>query len=1579
MGKTIDAILSELRVAATSSRDLGDRFERLMRAYMTTDPLFTERFSEVWLWQDWPGRSGVADTGIDLVAAERDGGVCAIQCKFYDRGRTLDRKDIDSFFTVSGRPPFTSRLIVSTTDRWSTHAEKALVGQAIPVGRLRVADLAESPIDWSRFTPSAPEAIALHPRHDLRPHQVAALDDVVAGLAAADRGTLVMACGTGKTFTSLRIAEQIAAQVPGRAGRVLFLVPSISLLSQTLREWSAHTAVPMRPFAVCSDTRVSRTSEDIAGHDLALPATTDPTRLAERVAVAEGTAATGEMIVVFSTYQSLATIHEAQRAGLGAFDLVICDEAHRTTGVTLAEGDESHFVRVHDADYLRGARRLYMTATPRLFDDATKTKAGEASAVLCSMDDEALFGAELHRLGFGDAVGAGLLTDYRVMVLAVSEEYVAGAFQRQLAADSELRLEDAVKIVGCWNGLTHRGQAPEGVDGEERPDPMRRAVAFCRDIKSSKHLTEMFNRLVPALGADDDGPDTPGCNAHHVDGTFNALQRNAELDWLKRDPPPGEDVVRILSNARCLSEGVDVPALDAVMFLNPRGSVVDVVQSVGRVMRRSEGKDYGYIILPIGVPADMSPEQALADNKRYRVVWQVLQALRAHDDRFNATINKIDLNAKRPASIQVVGVPGAGWGDSDGGGTDGTGTQIALPLGDLEQWRDAIYARIVQKCGDRLYWETWATDIAQIAERHTTRIRAILDDPASSSAAAFEGFLGDLRRDLNPAVTRDDAIEMLSQHLITKPVFDALFEAYAFAEHNPVSRTMQRMLDALGGESLDSETDTLERFYESVRMRAAGVDSDLGRQRIITELYERFFKSAFPKMAERLGIVYTPIEIVDFIIESIQSVLRDEFGSDLGAPGVHILDPFTGTGTFIVRLLQSRLIDDDALAHKFRHELHANEIVLLAYYIAAINIEAAFHARMGGEYEPFPGIVLTDTFQLAETPTEIDVHMNPANHERVELQQAQEITVILGNPPYSVGQTSENDGNANLRYPALDAAIERTYAARSDAGLKRNLYDSYVRAIRWATDRIGDRGVIAFVTNGSFIDSLSGDGLRRTLADEFSAIYCLNLRGDQRTQGERSRQEGGKVFGSASRTPVAITLLIKDGKRSWPALRYHDIGDYLSREQKLLALRESTGIGGVAWATIEPNDSGDWINQRSADFATYPPLADGAGERPAVFTLHSYGLVTNRDAWVYNFDRRVLDENVRATILAYNLQASSFSALSTRRSKEVVESFIDRDPRKISWSRGLKQRLTRRENRIEHDERCLTEGIYRPFCRQSLYFSQSLNEVVYRQPRIFPEPGSENLSIAVTGVGASRAFSALMVDALPNLDMLEKAQTFPRYVYDVDSDGSLFSERTHNITDATLTEYRRSHGNAAITKDDIFFHVYGVLHHPTYREMYAAELRKMLPRLPMVADFHAYAAAGRELSELHVGYESVDPYPLEEIATGPASLPDAERYRVQKMRHPATGDLGAIVYNAHLTLEGIPARAYDYVVNGRPAIEWIIDRYQVRTDRDSGIVNDPNAYSDDPHYIVDLLRRIVTVSLGTLEVVDRLPPFEIIE
>ncbi|HZK36958.1 MAG TPA: helicase-related protein, partial [Aeromicrobium sp.] len=516
-----------------------------------------------------------------------------------------------------------------------------------------------------------------------------------------------------------------------------------------------------------------------------------------------------------------------------------------------------------------------------------------------------MYGPEFHRLGFGEAVERDLLADYKVLVLAVDEEYVAKEFQQQLADDnSELSLDDASKIVGCYNGLAKRSLDADRLNVDA--NPMHRAVAFSRTIKDSKAIAEMFDEITDHLAINAVEDNALRCAAEHVDGTFNVLERNKKLDWLKAPIRESDNLCRILSNARCLSEGVDVPALDAVLFLNPRNSVVDVVQSVGRVMRKAPGKEHGYVILPIGVPAGMEPDQALSDNKRYKVVWQVLQALRAHDDRFNAMVNKIELNNAKDDKLQIIGV-GGGNTDDDSSNA-GSSTQLSLPFSGFDQWQGAIYAKIVQKVGDRRYWEDWASDIAIIAERHVTRIRAILDDPTLKVAPFFDTFLAGLRANLNEGISRDNAIEMLAQHIITKPVFDALFEGYDFAAHNPVSLVMQDMLDVLDEQELEREAETLDPFYESVRMRAAGIDNAEGKQRIITDLYEKFFKKAFPKAAASLGIVYTPIEIVDLILRSVEHLLVTEFDSSLNDEGVHVLDPFTGTGTFIVRLLQSGLI-----------------------------------------------------------------------------------------------------------------------------------------------------------------------------------------------------------------------------------------------------------------------------------------------------------------------------------------------------------------------------------------------------------------------------------------------------------------------------------------------------------------------------------------------------------------------------------------------------------------------------------------------------------------------------------------------
>ncbi|WP_308465299.1 DEAD/DEAH box helicase [Rathayibacter soli] len=1606
----ITALLAEYARLARDTHEKGLLFERLIAQFLRTDPLYSARFDEVWLWQDWPGRDGKVDTGIDLVARERyTGKLCAIQCKFYASDHYLQKSDIDSFFTASGKAGFSSRAIVSTTNRWSKHAEDAIADQQINTFRIGLDELEASDIDWSQFSIEQPEQMHREPLKELREHQLEALRDVKAGFDNADRGKLIMACGTGKTFTSLRIAEQLTP--PG--GSVLFLVPSIALLSQTLREWAAQQVLPQRAFAICSDTKVGKRSEDYSVSDLAFPATTNAVSLL--AAANEGGPDDG-LTVYFSTYQSIGVVADAQQSGLPAFDLVICDEAHRTTGVTLAGDAESAFVRVHDENYIRTRKRLYMTATPKLYGDAVKSKASEKLAVVVSMDDESRFGPTFHRLGFGAAVERGLLSDYRVLVLAVDEGAIGANFQQEFAQQGELNIPDAARIVGIYNGLAKRGVQGLGPwPGDIAP--MRRAVAFSRSIKDSQKVSSMLDGFaggpvasgVPAFpttteqerldeateNADASGraiaakatAQPLGIRSQHVDGTMNVLVRNEKLDWLKAETDADENSCRILTNARCLSEGVDVPALDAVIFLNSRDSQVDVVQSVGRVMRRAEGKDYGYIILPIAVPAGESPEQALNDNAKYKVVWDVLRALRAHDERFEAKIEQLDLNRRSDDQIQAIAV--TDWHrDGEGAGHDSPDS-MSVPLNWAAlgaDWTDAIYAKIVDKVGERDYWENWARNVAEIAARQQARIRNLVTGSDERIRTEFQAFVGGLQDNLNPSITDKDAIEALSQHLITLPVFDALFQDYSFSDNNPVSQVMQRMVDALEGTNVASERDELDAFYASVRRTVSGITDVAGKQTTIKRLYEKFFSGAFRDTSNRLGIVYTPNEIVDFILHSADDLLRSEFGTSLSDEGVHVLDPFTGTGTFIVRLLQSGLIKASDLVRKYRYELHANEIVLLAYYVAAVNIEETFHGIVGASrgahaehyetdrYEPFPGIVLTDTFQSSEDDDELDDHgVFGDNNDRVKAQNALKIHVIVGNPPYSSGQDSANDNNQNLKYPYLDKRIAETYAARSTATLKNSLYDSYIRAIRWASDRIGDRGIVAFVSNGGFLDGNTADGLRKSLTDEFSSLYVFNLRGNARTSGEQRRKEKDGVFGEGSRATVSISLLVKNPDAAQHGvLHYRDIGDYLTRKQKLGLIAEYGSVDGVSWDVLDPNEAGDWLDQRDAVFGSFRTLSERTGPGVGIFSAYSGGLKTNRDAWVFNASRECLEANAERTISFFNSQAHSATG-----NGPVTEDSLDRDTTKISWSSSLIPRALRRDA-LGFDRQNCRVAAYRPFNKQWLYFSADLNDRRGILPKIFPRADRANLGIFVISPGETSDFASLVTDAVPDLHYLATGQFFPRYTYEARSEQpSLFDDgepytRVDNITDEIVAEYRALYGSQT-TKDDIFYFVYGLLHSPDYRTTYAADLKKMLPRIPKLSaasDFWAFAKAGRELADLHLEYESVEPYPLEIVvsrrpraassttnAVAPSLVEERREERAARLETPApnpsasdlTGvdlrvektrfggkagawDKSTIRYNDQITLSGIPPETHEYLLGSRSALEWILERYQVKTD-----------------------------------------------
>ena len=1558
--------LDHIRSISSSTVEQGRLFERLMKKFFALDPIYKDRFSDVWLWSEWavarPGFAG-SDTGIDLVAAEHQGGYCAIQCKCYAPGTRISKAQLDSFISASARDPFTARIVVDTGDEWGPNAVRTIKDLQPPCRVLRFGDLASQPFNWPDLVRHNPEALSLQQQpYSLRPYQKVAFDDVTNGFNDHDRGKLIMACGTGKTFTALRIAEAVA----GVGGRVLYLVPSISLFHQSMREWATQRAVPHRYVGICSDTKAGHDDEDASLQELEIPVTTDLSTISKVLRYAPP----GEMMVVFCTYHSLGMVEKAQDDGAPPFDLLLCDEAHRTTGIEKPEDKTSPFVLVHDANRIRAKKRLYMTATPRLYTERAKAKAATHNVEVFSMDDPETYGPELHRLAFSRAVEQNLLSDYKVVVLAISEQNADAALQKHLAQDSsEINLTDAAKIVGCWRAL----QNPEDKrPGEGPPRRLARAIAFTNTIKSSQRLAAYWNDIVSQAAKvmpEWERSSTFHCETRHVDGQHHALERKSRIEWLKGTSEGG---CRILSNARCLSEGIDVPALDAVLFMSPRNSQVDVVQAVGRAMRKADGKQYGYIVLPVAVPAGTDPALALNDNERFAAVWSVLRALRSHDDRLDAEINKIDLNESRTDRIIIGG--------------DGNNGEQLLPFPPLDLPPGAIYAKIVEKCGDRKYWESWAKDVAAIFTRLVHRIGALLDNPDHETLGEwFEAFHQELKGLINESIDRDSAIHMMAQHILTQPVFEALFEQYNFARSNPVAQALDALRKDFGEFGLENETRDLERFYESVRMRARGLDNSAARQRVLMELYEKFFATALKKDADRLGIVYTPPEIVDFIMESADRVLRDEFGRSLSDEGVHVLDPFTGTGIFLARLLQSNLIQDTDLARKYRNELHANEIVLLAYYIAAIHIEEAFHGRRGGgtEYEPFGGIVLTDTFNLHVDRTGFPKTWLPNNSKRVERQQKLPIQVIVGNPPWSAGQRSSADDNPNVDYPEIEKRVAETYAARSTATLKNSLYDTYKMAIRWASDRIDKQGVVAIVTNGSWIDGNVDSGVRACLSEDFTSIYVLNLRGNARTSGELRRAERDNVFGQGSRAPVAITILVRNPYAGHKGCRilYRDIGDYLKRQDKLSILREAKSIAGIDdWRKITPDPHHDWIDQRSEAFQKLYPMGSKrtksgkSGE--AIFKLYSNGYKTSRDAYLYNFSSKACAANAHAMVEDY------LGAAGKREQNPglTVGEITGRYSSHVRWDRELKNNLRRRKA-VTYSLDNIWTTQYRPFVKQHCYVEYVLVNNKYQMDSIFPASDTKNRAICVPGVGSVKPFSALAVDTMPDLEMISKGQCFPRYRFQVPPSAQHLLpgiqpelERIDNITDTALRAFRAHYQDNSITKDQIFDYVYGVLHSPAYRQQFANDLAKELPRVPLAPDFNAFAQAGGQLASLHLGYESCGEYPLKVEFTHDGE-PKLEHFQIDKraMRYADKEERTALIVNDSIRLAGIPPEAHRYQVNGRTPLEWFIDRYKIKKDPQSGIVNDPNGWFEHPQDLVAAIRRVVHVSVETVRVVEGLP------
>ena len=877
---------------------------------------------------------------------------------------------------------------------------------------------------------------------------------------------------------------------------------------------------------------------------------------------------------------------------------------------------------------------------------------------------------------------------------------------------------------------------------------------------------------------------------------------------------------------------------------------------------------------------------------------------------------------------------------------------FAAPPAALENWHTAVaeFKEMVPALGRK------AAEL--IAEQHETNPQFV---------NAFDTFYQQCRDAINPNLSKAAVEEMLIQHLLTERIFRTVFDNPDFTRRNIIAREIENVIEILiqNAFSRDEFLKPLNPFYTAIENAATLCKDFSQKQHFLNTVYEQFFQGFSVEVADTHGIVYTPQPIVDFMVNSVEHILKTEFDRSLSNTGVHIIDPFVGTGNFIVRLMRD--IQGATLEEKYHNELHCNEILLLPYYIASLNIEHEFFQRTR-TYRPFEGIAFADTFELLE---ERQIQLfTQENTERVERQKAADMFIVIGNPPYNIHQANENDNNKNRKYKTVDKFVKETYSQDSAATNKNALSDPYVKAILWASKRIGEEGIVAFVTNNGFLDGIAFDGMRKHLAQDFTKIYHIDLKGNARTSGERRRKEGGNVFDDQIRVGVGISFFIKKAVTSESAeVWIYSVDDYLKarEKQKLLTdFEESTNIP-MKKVTIDAKHT--WLTEgMQAEFDTFIPIgtkeakAQKSTVADVIFKTYSLGVSTNRDAWAYNFNSGTLTENVQQFMEFYNAQVLRW-LVTPEKSIVNIDNFVTYDDTKISWSSGLKQKL-KSGKMAEFSDTKLRHSLYRPFTKSNLYFDRMMNERVREFPYVFPIPGTqmENRTICVSGIGSNKSFQSLMVDVIPDLHLTGDSQCFPFYTYDEDG-----TNRQENITDWALAKFRTHYNDDTITKWDIFHYNYGVLHHPDYREKYQANLKRDLPHIPFTEDFWDFANAGAQLADLHVNYESAPKYEALRHIETPGMPID---WRVEKMR--LSKDKMQLKYNDYLTLDGIPTEVYDYRLGNRSALEWVVDQYRVKTDKRSRIVNDPNR-ADQPRYIVDLIARVITVSLKTVEIVKDLP------
>ncbi|MFZ8784141.1 type ISP restriction/modification enzyme [Thermocrinis sp.] len=1494
-----------------------------------------------YLWQEWASQKGLPlqDTGIDLVA-EKDGELYAVQCKNWDRA--VSWRDVGTFLGSLLRRDlnFKGGFLVAKSVSKEVEREIERLGKTIIP--LSVDDLSEYLDQAKALLEGKP---LIKEKKQLRPYQEQAVQSVLEGFKSRDRGKLIMPPGTGKTLVALRIAESF-----GEGKLILFLCPSIALLDQSIKAWFKDSELLINAYAVVSDRGVGRDDELNRRSLLSFPATTSAEELLGAFRLEQD-----KLNVIFSTYQSLDVIKEAQQKGLPEFDLIICDEAHRTAGVSKRE--ETNFKLVHSNEHIKGKKRLYMTATPKVFDvgKEERERIEEENLVkIFDMSDEEIFGPTFFEYSFRRAIEEGYLSPYRIVVMTVDKKEVQEKLYHYFNSQDKLSIDDTTKLVGL--GKLIKGEVLNE-DGTPLNLSIKRGIVFVNRVKTSEKIAKNFE----AVFREYFGTPSPA-EIQHVDGNMPVFEKRNKINWLRE----GGEKSHILTNAKVLTEGIDVPALDFVAFFDPKESVVDIIQALGRVVRKAENKEFGLVFIPLVVSTDKGDIDEQIERTSYKTLWQVLNAVASLDSAFQSQIRVIlieDGNRTKETDLNRDNVIILDRGN----------TQPSL----FEPIRKYLSTKIVRSFRlGAIFLKDWAQETAKTAKDLRDHVQIALEkDPTFRQK--FEELRRALTTLLNESISDQDVLNLVVQYILTKPIFDAVFE-----HKSQIDEILDSIFEYFK-HFLQNNIRELDKFYEQVQAKASGLRNEEERQEFLRHLYTNFFSVAFKETTDEVGIAYTPVPLVSFIVKFVNYLVQKHFGRSLDDEGVVILEPFAGMGTFISIAIEN--MEPQKLEEKLkRKEIWANEILLLPYMAMVKNIESTI-ARKTGKHLSFETALWTDSFSLMEKLYEKQAPKLPMIipekfKELIDAQLKAKVNVIISNPPWRAKRENENVGRRNVEYRNLRMRIEQTYAKYSKQLGTTNvnsLYDTYIQALRMASDRI-EEGVIGFVLNNGWLKGLAGRGVRKALSEEFAEVYVYDLKGDARTRGEERRRQGENVFGDQSRAGVCLLFLVKRKDKKGPAkIHYKAVRDYAKKEEKFAELREwEDKPDQIEWQEIRPNQKHDWIDQGEEEFESLLKLGDKRNKNDvAVFDIHSLGLNTGRDPYAYNFSRDELRKHMERLIDTFNEHLEK--ARRGEITKENVEGKVEKDQRKIKWDSALKDWLFKlRERQRFKDERVFS-AFYRPFVPMWAYFEKVFNSRTGQLSSIFPTPDAENLVIVVMSPGKGGEFNAAIADRIVDYGYIPRTTVFPLYTYtEVKTLYGTVSQKQYNISDQALRLFQKALNYPNITKEDIFFYVFGILSTPSYVERFRNNLSKELPRVPILDSFWEISKLGRELAELQLAYqryvwamvmkeerEEVPEYSNLTITADENALKEyVGSVRLDKENREIT-------INGKVKVQGIPEFAFECKVGNYPPIRWVSEYLVREEDKDTGIVWDPMLKVEE---FVDIVKKLIAFSERCLEIKQQL-------